>query len=1061
MRWISHIFGCIGRIKNQEVPNYLAPPSPLRFWLDKTWKRLFTSTRLCWRIPLFPSFTMSGASPSRKLRSKTAEFLRGSSNQARQVQAVYDVDDHELSRVVELDHDPSPKKRGSRIPFMGRGRKKSLQSDHSGQEVQEGRTSAATTRSKSLLDEQAGLLTAQPRASTSNPSLPTSVQPTFGSKFAAHFTSGKSKGLLSYTRSVKKRAKTSGTETDYASDSLAAGRPTSVDSKTSRRSRSATPRPSQAQPVAQPPPVQPTITVSSPTDPNGLDEYEGLFTKPRHKIKAKPTSRENPASPYHSSSTSLSNPTSEADSTQLPSGLNLQPDLPDVPTSGNSTSKRSSVVSVASVSSYIRSSHKQSSAARRFEDAFGIERDLDSAEESEAVSMLSVKSLPVASSLRSRKSSSSSATITSVPNDKRRSNTMSRRNPALSLASSQPPSIPLPLPPLTSPPLVPPTPPPQTPLPSLPAESSSVYMRPRAHTISSSLSGSSSIPDSSAQPVPSEGTNKSSLKRHKTTASPSFPLSKSQSPTPSESSPDDTIVSRGSGSSSSSSSTPTLTKPPSPDPPHSPPPSPKFPPSPIADSDLDTASVNQLREALRLRNVQFDELISYMHKQSEHRELERKWLESKIASAETDKKVLEGKIISLEREAVRRDKEIKGLTWLVMNNRGPGGLGGIADPAAAIRAVSLSARSTTRAGGTSTIPLVLSNSSTSTTSAPGTGTPDLGTSDDSSARSLSTVPTPSSSFGRLPIYRKIQIGGSGRQDDSGGESGSAYLTSTSMDGEGEVVSAPETSRPSRFSFSTSPNLKPRRTMRKLKLVESVNSRNLGQSSLSDVSQPLSFAIPDDVPYLLKPNKRTSSSASSTSTPSPPISPKSPDATLSNFPSSTPTLSAIPETSSSSSPGQLGDSKSKDRERKSSISKVSFSLSHSNHHSTSGRSSTSSNSVSSSFSPSGPSVPPKPKTPTKSSAKFSSASPTPQQSQRLTPSEAYALNLKKGRPPSIAQVLDKGLGLPSGSPQATSSTHNNSGLMEESFGGRSRALLGLTGSGLKAVKNAGTVGSGKS
>jgi len=103
---------------------------------------------------------MSGTSPARKFRSRTTDFLRGSSNQARQVQGVQGADhadDHERGRVVELDHDPSPKKRGSRIPFIGRGRKKSLQSDQSeveGQEVQEGRASAATTRSRSLLDEQ-------------------------------------------------------------------------------------------------------------------------------------------------------------------------------------------------------------------------------------------------------------------------------------------------------------------------------------------------------------------------------------------------------------------------------------------------------------------------------------------------------------------------------------------------------------------------------------------------------------------------------------------------------------------------------------------------------------------------------------------------------------------------------------------------------------------------------------------------------------------------------------------------------------------------------------------
>ncbi|KAJ3973955.1 hypothetical protein EV361DRAFT_897028, partial [Lentinula raphanica] len=64
--------------------------------------------------------------------------------------------------------------------------------------------------------------------------------------------------------------------------------------------------------------------------------------------------------------------------------------------------------------------------------------------------------------------------------------------------------------------------------------------------------------------------------------------------------------------------------------------------------------------------------------------------------------------------------------------------------------------------------------------------------------------------------------------------------------------------------------------------------------------------------------------------------------------------------------------------------------------------------------------------------LSSSIPSVTPGSRLTPSEAYIMNLKKGRPPSIAQILDQ-------EDKANRTTANNVNI-EESYGGRSRALL---------------------
>ncbi|KAJ7203212.1 hypothetical protein C8J57DRAFT_1408273 [Mycena rebaudengoi] len=85
--------------------------------------------------------------------------------------------------------------------------------------------------------------------------------------------------------------------------------------------------------------------------------------------------------------------------------------------------------------------------------------------------------------------------------------------------------------------------------------------------------------------------------------------------------------------------------------------------------DMDKATSEQLRQALILRNEQFDELARYL---------------LKITDIHVAKKhALHKKITALEQEATRRDNEIKGLTWLVANNR-PGSSGSISKSTGAL-----------------------------------------------------------------------------------------------------------------------------------------------------------------------------------------------------------------------------------------------------------------------------------------------------------------------------------------------------------------------------------------
>ncbi|KAJ8082193.1 hypothetical protein PM082_008040 [Marasmius tenuissimus] len=680
----------------------------------------------------------------------------------------------EGERTVELP----VKKRSTRIPLFGRSRKKSTHSESPDSipvrlsDAQSGRGSTATYGSRLHPDDQS-------RASTSQVSLPNTSQPTLGSKIVAHLTPRKSR--------KHKRTPPSPNDglSDYTSDALSLPSSKSlrhsVDSCSSREGRpslhglrqsgSVTPRPTHTPQLAQP-----TITISQ-VDAYDLGEYDDLFTKPRQKAKSKPAPLQIPAlaekhrdqtrdsSASTESSTSSAHPPpefgfSEA-GTQSSAASTPTPETP-TPTMDSSCSASAQVSSPPEVPADPRKSRDNQLTADEI--PFNARSKQIPPSRKEA----SLKSLQVATDteLYSGAEESDAMSIMSLP--LLGSSPVSRRRRKVSVRTTNKAIIPLsyrPLPP------APPSKPPTIPLPATPNVG-----RPRASTLSNSASNPS----------------QTALKRHNSASShallSSSPSSLASTPTEAPranvdgahtaKSPDHS--SQSSSSSSASSSTLTLTRT-------------QYPQIQPLDIEIDTASPDELRRALRKRNMQLENLANHIQNVSEIHAQEKAQLEKHIAD--------------LERDIERRDKEIKGLNWVVRN----GAEGG--------EHVSGTPRSL--------------------------ATPDLERerSDDSSAHST-RIATPSS-FVRLPVYRHLH------PEDSGAES---YVTSGAESARNSSTSGPE---------SGDLLSKPKRAVRKLKLVESFNRNN-------SLSQPFAPKQPDGsvIPYFSRPRHTSTPSIYSTSSSGP-------------------------------------------------------------------------------------------------------------------------------------------------------------------------------------------------
>ncbi|KAJ3790268.1 hypothetical protein GGU10DRAFT_340957 [Lentinula aff. detonsa] len=845
---------------------------------------------------------MSGSTPTKKLQLKT-DFFRGSSSGPSSTGS--SAPSSSITEGLSSSSTSPSKKRSSRIPFIGRSRKKSIHSDADvdtsvSSDTKESRASVATTGSnyRSTLARHGGPVISLPHASTSQQSLKTSaVSTSLGSKIAAHFTPSKG-GLRLQRHKSQRAAKKSHEElSEYTSDSQAPPpslelRSPSIVSNISHVSRSSTPRASQAQEEFRP---QPTITVSRPPvddDLDSLEEYNDLFTKPRHKLNSVPMETEQlgtyqPRTSLHNDTSPPSSPTPHTISTikthvarAFPSSATTRTTddvtVDFIHRTGSKVQKlsRSSAGDPdrASISGASVSSFHAMSARRKVNSVLQQGIDIDTADESEAMSIRSAMSMPT--SFRSATALDKHRSLVSSNSVRTPKSRISRMK-----LPSKPPSIPLPA-----------TPPSSELSSSL---SNSQVLRQRAHTIASShtssnfehFSGSASL----KAPSPSKQNSIAFTVLGKTSS-----LSR-------ESTIQIHTTDRNS-SSSSSSSTPTLTK--------------SFPKLEKLHIDIDTASTEELREALRYRNQQFEELSDRLLQIAETHAIEKRAWEEKIAE--------------LERDALRREKEIKGLARLVKHAPGD----------------------RTNPSGSRTPSLVEMERERS---------------DDSSVRS--SIPTPSSSV-RLPLNRLLQS-----------EDSESYPTSTSEWGSGTSGAEDET------QMAT---IKPRRTMRKLKLVESVN-RSLPASRSMSLKQPGSGLVQDISGYASDPRKRSSASSSSSISPD-----HSPTSLV--FPASQ-LLNPIPEShlvSGSKENHVTFSLEEPKRERKSSKS--------SHYYKSTGQPS--------------------------AAATLSSSIPSVTPGSRLTPSEAYIMNLRKSRSSSIAQILDQN----EKADQPTTSS------IEESYGGRSRALL---------------------
>ncbi|KAG7095670.1 hypothetical protein E1B28_006387 [Marasmius oreades] len=793
------------------------------------------------------------------------------------------------------------KKRTTRLPLFGRSRKKSTHSDIAPgtssrpSESQSGRGSTATHASR---HERSSL---HARASTSQPSLlAVSTQPTLSSKIVAHFTPRKSRKHKS-TPSLSQSEEVSDSPSHIPSLPSAPTIRPSTESTRSREDRQSlngrrqpgTPTLRQTRTGGL---AQPTITVSHP-DSDDLSEYEDLFTKPRQNSKPKPaplqipplkqkprnrirdsstsTTSSSPSSPNTSTDPALSERGTHSSATTTPTH--------ETPTPTGSPAEISILAASTSVAAdkvaekRLRDdstcgenqSFKSPSSSLRTKPISRVtptatDTELYStAEESDAMSVMSMPALGASSFTRRRKTSHQTS-----DNINRVSPTLSyrlERGRTMTLApSSKPPSRPLPPPPNNG-------------------------GRPRANTLLTLSLSQSSNPPGTTLKCPSSASSKRLL------PSPPTPPPKDDSvPSEAPQSSINTDNRSSQSSSDSSSSTQTLTKT-------------NIPHIQPLGIQIDTASADELRLGLRQRNMQLDNLANYIKNVTEIHAQEKLQLEKRIAD--------------LERDIMRRDKEIKGLGWLMRNG----------------------------------------NEQASNTTRP-LATPDLDKerSDDSSTHSM-RLATPSSSI-RLPLYRRLNA------DDSGAES---YATSgaESID-KGSATSGAD-------SWEVSP--KPRRAMRKLKLVETFNNT-------TPLSRPLALRQAEGKTIEALQRSSMSSVYSTSSSGSSPFSSPTSVAFACAGLTSIPETPSRPRTTSGIS---LPKDKKVERERK--LSNVSNS---------------SSNTTSA---------------PSKSK-------PT---SSRLTPSEAYARNLVKDRPPSIAQILNSGN---QNTPTAP--------IMQESFGGRSRALLGL-------------------
>ncbi|KAG6866992.1 hypothetical protein C0991_003908 [Blastosporella zonata] len=228
---------------------------------------------------------MSVASPSR-IRSKTSDFTQFFRGQPSRHSSQHEPVESQPHLVVpHAPESTTPKK--SKLPFLGRTRKKSTHSVKSGILPPTGRgyESEVTELSSSKKDRRLSQPVPPPEPTIRHPPLPTSTvphisvsSPSLGSKFVAHFSNSKLRKASSSSR-ASEPVPIDANATDTLSPPTDA-RTASFDSTTTSAST-------------------PSSVLIAITSPNKLEEYRDLFTLPQSRKPMAPRRQSTtPASEY-------------------------------------------------------------------------------------------------------------------------------------------------------------------------------------------------------------------------------------------------------------------------------------------------------------------------------------------------------------------------------------------------------------------------------------------------------------------------------------------------------------------------------------------------------------------------------------------------------------------------------------------------------------------------------------------------------------------------------------------------------------------------------------------
>ncbi|PPQ92522.1 hypothetical protein CVT25_010355 [Psilocybe cyanescens] len=611
---------------------------------------------------------MSNLSPSR-LRTKTSDltdFFRGAGNSLGQPRHSQSQKDATSMNLEVPSGDEMSRKKITRIPLFGRSRKKSTQSTASSPFVtssgvrestetgvhlsRASSSSAVDSRSTASFElmrlalsatqsrkqfqfqpftsqnqffvflQECDVLTIEHSRRPSEASIPTATNPpplpvpskppsrvptSLSSKFAATFShSRSSKVTANAPPHTELRPKQ---PVSYPSGLV----PPDSSSRSVSQAESGPPVETKALSTTTRP-TRPTITVSMSADDD--DEFKDLFTRSTEELEQYSRAVElrarlqNKQSDEHKLDTrSTPSPSSPVEVTSTPSIYKRG----HTPASAIAAAVRHqhvpSIGSDRPPSTSSKNSRKNSDSDKSIEkiDRTSTPRPSEPRESPRLVGADKEKVLPPSLSRRSTMAAGSLVHYS----DGMPSSLRSRTKLASTLSRSRPPTIPLPLLPPSSPPPLSPLPPSPTIASKVPdfatasftsrtaqSESGSsrkAHVRPRAHTISSSTS----VPPS--------------------------PLSQSLT----------------------TADMPTTSS--------------KAIPPPVEDDalDIDSASPEQLRQALKTRNEQYAEVTARMLKMTEQHNVEVSTLEKKIAT--------------LEKEARKRDTQIKGFTWMLNDGESP------------------------------------------------------------------------------------------------------------------------------------------------------------------------------------------------------------------------------------------------------------------------------------------------------------------------------------------------------------------------------------------------------